>query len=112
MSHNRLVFFPTPSQKRKTGIEPGSQPLFLQSSKRKTRETQYHPNRTKSRPLSLVNPTPLQTRLGTPIRAGANGRDLALDIVAGEILSERRVDEFIWEAVGEHLPNVHSTRVI
>ena len=74
-------------------------------------------NFTKS-PLSLptlsrfVDPTPLQTRLGAPVRARADGRDFALDGFAREVLAEGRVDELEGKPVREDLPHVQGSGVV
>lgn len=59
-----------------------------------------------------VNPTSLQARLRAPVRARADGRDLALDGFARELLAEGCVHEGEGEPAREDLPDVEGAGVV
>ena len=63
-------------------------------------------------PSRSVHPTSPQARLRAPVRARADGRDLALDGFARELLPEGRVDEVEGEPAREHLPHVEGAGVV
>lgn len=63
-------------------------------------------------PSKSVHPASPQARLRAPVRPRADGRDLALDGFARELLPEGCVDEVEREPAREHLPDVEGAGVV